>query len=290
MREGSGPEHHRRAGAGRRGAGGRPATRATRRRRPVRPRRRAFGPSPAPTSAACRPRSTASRWTRWFPRSSPPSSSPPPAGTRRSRCAPSTLAPTATATRPSARWWRPTPATCPSWWTRSPPSFQSWNVGIGRVLHPIIGTDRDEEGRIVGSGARARGAQPRVGHPLRAGPPHLDDDLLVDLAAAIHGVLSDVLKVVADFRDMIERVGQMEELADASTARYGGEEIEEAALFRRWLRQGNFVVSSATASTRSPRAGCRSRPTRGWGCCATRGPPYARPVLLEQMPRACASA
>ena len=161
--------------------------------------------------------------------------------------------------------------------------LQSWNVGIGRVLHPIIGTDRDAEGRIVGV-VPAREALNRESVIHFELDRHLDDDLLVDLAAAIHGVLSDVLKVVADFPEMIERVGQMEELADASTARYGGEEIEEAALFLRWLRQGNFVfLGYREYEVADGRV--QVVPDSGLGLLRDEGASaYARPVLLDQMP------
>ena len=165
----------------------------------------------------------------------------------------------------------------------------AWSVGIARVLHPIIGTERDEEGRIVHV-VSAREALSRESVIHFELDRRLDEDGLADLAAAVHSVLCDVLKVVGDFPEMIERVGDMEELADAATARYPQDEIEEAALFLRWLRQGNFVFLGYR-STRSPRAGSASRPARAWACCATRAPPPTRaPSRSPTCPRACASA
>ena len=114
-------------------------------------------------------------------------------------------------------------------------------LGIRRLLHPVIGTIRDEHGRIerVMSGRDAS-------HRESVMHFELDRQLTPDEAAAlgdrIAGILHDVRLVVRDFEPMQERVRHMIELARAGAVRYQPQEVGEAIDFLEWLAQLNFVL------------------------------------------------
>src|ERR671931_1816504 len=96
--------------------------------------------------------------------------------------------------------------------------LQARGLGIVRVLHPIVGTERDPDGGIA-----------RVLHP--SGAPatesvmhfeldrRLSPEELADLEDAVRSVLADVRRVVRDFRPMRERVDEIVEVARAAGAR-----------------------------------------------------------------------
>ena len=109
-----------------------------------------------------------------------------------------------------------------------------------RVLHPIIGTERDHEGRLL------RVLGPREA-PRRESVMHieldrtLDQPALEELEQAVTDVLGNVRRVVADFPAMTQRIGAMIEYARSGAGRYSFEEVNEATQFLRWLLDGNFT-------------------------------------------------
>jgi glutamate dehydrogenase len=117
-------------------------------------------------------------------------------------------------------------------------------LAVTRLLHPIVGVERDGDGRIVGCG-RAREA------PRRESVMHYDlaerlgDEQLADLEAAVRDVLVAVRKVVSDFTALTERVDDMITVARAGTSRYPRDEVHEVADFLEWLLKGNFVLLGA---------------------------------------------
>ena len=115
------------------------------------------------------------------------------------------------------------------------------DLGIGRLLHPVIGTARDEQGRLerVMSGRDASHRE-SVMHILV--DRRLSDGERTDLEAKIRTILRDVRLVVRDFEPMQERVGHMIKLARAAGIRYSPQEVGETADFLGWLLQGNFVL------------------------------------------------
>ncbi len=112
-------------------------------------------------------------------------------------------------------------------------------IGVQRVVHPIVGTERDAAGRIVG-----------VRHPreaaLRESVMHfeLDRRLLPEELAALEDVVRDVLAdvrcVTGDFPAMLAR---LETLAADVVATPGleAQDAAEIAGFLRWLRNEHFV-------------------------------------------------
>ncbi len=114
-------------------------------------------------------------------------------------------------------------------------------VGVSRLLHPVIGTIRDEQGRIerVMSGRDAS-------HRESVMHFELDRVLTVeesaDLERRVTTILRDVRLVVRDFEPMQQRVRHMIELARTAAIRYPPQEVGEAIDFLGWLAQLNFVL------------------------------------------------
>jgi glutamate dehydrogenase len=123
-------------------------------------------------------------------------------------------------------------------------SLESHRLEIARLLHPVIGVERDGDGRITGVG-RARDA------PHRESVMHFDlarrlnDEQLAEVEQAVRDALVAVRKVVTDFQAMTERVDDMITVARAGTARYPRDEVHEVADFLEWLLRGNFVLLGA---------------------------------------------
>jgi glutamate dehydrogenase len=115
---------------------------------------------------------------------------------------------------------------------------------VVRLLHPVVGVERDEQGDIVAI-TRARDA------PHRESVMHFDlsrrlsDDELAEVEEAVRCVLLDVQRVVRDFTLMTERVDDMITVARAGTTRYPRDEVHEVADFLEWLLRGNFILLGA---------------------------------------------
>ena len=115
------------------------------------------------------------------------------------------------------------------------------NLVVSRLLHPVVGTIRDEQGRIerVLSGRDASHRESvmhfEVDRPLT-------DDEREKLAARVKQILHDVRLVVRDFEPMQERVKHMIELARGGAVRYSPQEVGETVDFLDWLLQYNFVL------------------------------------------------
>ena len=117
-------------------------------------------------------------------------------------------------------------------------------LAVTRLLHPIIGIERDADGHITRCGlAREAPRRESVMHFDLA--RRLDDAELAGLASAVADILFAVRKVVADFDAMTERVDDMITAARAGTARYPRDEVHEVADFLAWLLKGNFVMLGA---------------------------------------------
>ncbi|HEY7619169.1 MAG TPA: NAD-glutamate dehydrogenase [Solirubrobacteraceae bacterium] len=122
--------------------------------------------------------------------------------------------------------------------------LQARGLGIVRVLHPIVGTERDPDGGI------ARVLHPR-GAPATESVMHFELDRrltpeeLADLEDAVRSVLDDVRRVVRDFPALRARVDDMVEVARQGAARYDAEEVAEVVDFLEWLARDNFIFLGA---------------------------------------------
>src|SRR5829696_6471216 len=114
------------------------------------------------------------------------------------------------------------------------------DLGIQRVLHPIVGIERGADGAIAA-----------VLHPREASRResvmHFDldrrlaPDALEELTGALHEVLEDVRRTVQDFAALADRSRRMVQLAGAGAARYADDEVDETVAFLEWLLRDNFI-------------------------------------------------
>src|SRR5215218_2031049 len=119
-------------------------------------------------------------------------------------------------------------------------ALRARGIGIHRVLHPIVGVERDADGAIEA-----------VLHPREASRResvmHFDLDRrlmpeqLAGLEEALRKVLSDVRATVKDFPAMADRARRMVQLAGAGAARYADEEVDETVAFLEWLLADHFI-------------------------------------------------
>jgi glutamate dehydrogenase len=122
--------------------------------------------------------------------------------------------------------------------------LQSRGLGIVRVLHPIVGTERGPDGGIARilhpSGAPATESVMHFELDRRLAPEEL-----ADLEDAVRSVLADVRRVVRDFPALRERIDQMVDAAQAGAARYEADEVSEVVAFLHWLARDNFILLGA---------------------------------------------
>ncbi len=118
--------------------------------------------------------------------------------------------------------------------------IQSGGIAIKRALHPVIGVDRDERGRLTEI-THARRAHRKESVQHYELDRTLDEKEASDLVAALQDVLADINAVVRDFEPMTRAIDRMVGAAEAGKARYPVDEIYETTAFLRWLLDGNFV-------------------------------------------------
>jgi len=112
---------------------------------------------------------------------------------------------------------------------------------IVRTMHPVIGTVRDEDGRLerVMSGRDASHRESVMHFEIDRA---LGDGERDELRARVEEILRDVRLVVRDFEPMQDRVRHMIELGRAAAVRYSPQEVGETIDFLEWLLQYNFVL------------------------------------------------
>ena len=120
----------------------------------------------------------------------------------------------------------------------------SRGIGVPRLLHPIVATERGGDGRIR-SVRDPRGATHRESVMHFDLDRRLSDDELAELEDAVRGTLTSVRAVVRDFPAMLERAAGMTKLARAGASRYEPDEVEEVVDFLAWLQRGEFVFLGA---------------------------------------------
>ncbi|CAN5688617.1 NAD-glutamate dehydrogenase [soil metagenome] len=114
-------------------------------------------------------------------------------------------------------------------------------LGITRLLHPVVGTIRNEQGLIerVMSGRDASHRESLMHFEVER---QLAADERADLQERITAILRDVRLAVRDFEPMQERVRHMIGLARSAAIRYPPQEVGEAIDFLEWVGQLNFVL------------------------------------------------
>jgi glutamate dehydrogenase len=118
--------------------------------------------------------------------------------------------------------------------------LEAHDLQVARVLHPVIGTRRDESGQLIGlDSARSSEVAESVQHYVLE--RRLFDADLPPLEQALKRVLADVQLVVRDFGAMVGVIPRMIEIARVGGDHYSGPETEEAIAFLQWLAEDNFV-------------------------------------------------
>src|SRR4051812_24177333 len=122
--------------------------------------------------------------------------------------------------------------------------LEARGIGIVRIVHPVIGTERDGRGRLVA-----------VRHPRDASATEsvmhfeldrmLGPDELAALEDATRGVIEDVRRVVRDHAAMRLRMNEMIDRAKAAEGHYDDEEVAETVAFLRWLLDERFIFLGA---------------------------------------------
>ena len=112
---------------------------------------------------------------------------------------------------------------------------------IKRLLHPVIGAVRDEQGRLV-QVRSGREAEHRESFMHFEVDRTLGDEVNAELETRVRRILRDVSLVVRDFDPMQERVRHMVDLARGAEVSYAPEVVGEVAKFLEWLLQLNFVL------------------------------------------------
>ena len=156
-------------------------------------------------------------------------------------------------------------------------------LGIHRVLHPIVGVERDADGAIDA-----------VLHPREASrresimhfelERRLTDEQLGGVEEALRRVLSDVRATVKDFPAMADRARRMVQLAGAGAARYADEEVDETVAFLEWLLHDNFIFLGYR-EYRIREGAISVVPDSGLGILSGTGEStYAKPQPIESLP------
>ncbi|MDP9294693.1 MAG: NAD-glutamate dehydrogenase, partial [Actinomycetota bacterium] len=156
-------------------------------------------------------------------------------------------------------------------------------LGIQRVMHPIIGVERAADGSIA-----------QVLHPREASTREsvmhfdlarrLEGDALAGLEDAVRDVLGDVRRAVLDFPAMADRAKRMVQMASAGAARYADDEVDETVSFLEWLALNHFIFLGYREYRFADDA-IAVTPGSGLGILAdTASSTYAQPVPMASIP------
>ncbi|HJR92334.1 MAG TPA: NAD-glutamate dehydrogenase domain-containing protein, partial [Acidimicrobiia bacterium] len=118
--------------------------------------------------------------------------------------------------------------------------LQAHGLQVERVLHPMIGTERDAAGNLLeilrpGQAPACESVQHYV---LDRRLPETD---LPGIEEPLRDVLGEVRLAVRDFSALVDVVGRMIELVEAGKGFYPDVDVDEAVAFLEWLREDNFV-------------------------------------------------
>ncbi|MGZ6544729.1 MAG: NAD-glutamate dehydrogenase domain-containing protein, partial [Actinomycetota bacterium] len=118
--------------------------------------------------------------------------------------------------------------------------FSARQLTVRRILHPVIGTSRDEQGHLERVSS-ARDASHRESVMHFELDRHLSEDERAELEERVRNILRDVRLVVRDFEPMQDRARHMVDMARLAAVRYSPQEVGETVDFLDWLMQLNFV-------------------------------------------------
>ncbi len=159
-------------------------------------------------------------------------------------------------------------------------------LGIRRVVHPVIGTERAAGGRIERV-LHVREAQARESVMHFEVDRRMQPAELRELQEAVAVVLRDVRLAVRDFQAMRRSVDRMIEVARSAMVLYNPDEVYETTAFLEWLLRDNFVFLGyreyELVDTDGGRA-LHAVPGSGLGILSKSGwSSYERPVPLSDI-------
>ena len=166
-------------------------------------------------------------------------------------------------------------------------AVQGAGHGVRLLLHPIVGVERDAEGRIVRI-TDAREASGRESVMRLELERHLAREEGDALVAAVREALEELQQAVGDFSAMLAMVERMAAAAHGAEGVRSAEEVEETAAFLDWLRDGHFILLGARAYTLEEGASgpeVQVQPGSGLGILRDDGESrFARPTPLNELP------
>ena len=118
--------------------------------------------------------------------------------------------------------------------------IESKGYTVQRVIHPVIGTERDASGKIQAV-VPARTARTRESIQHYELEETLSEEERDTLQAGVLRALIDVRRTVADFEPMQGAIYRMIKTARSGLSRYDKEDVDEAIAFLEWLLDENFV-------------------------------------------------
>jgi glutamate dehydrogenase len=164
--------------------------------------------------------------------------------------------------------------------------LESRGLAVRRVLHPVIGIERTDDGRIA-SVTHAKDTEHRESVMHFELERRLSPDEAADLERTAREILRDVRLMVRDFGAMREAARRMISIAETGSTLYADEEIADAVAFLEWLLDDNFVflgyreydlvdTDRGRALAAVPDSGLGVLSKRGWSA-------YEEPVPLAEI-------
>ncbi len=165
--------------------------------------------------------------------------------------------------------------------------FSRLGYTIARHFHPVVGTMRDEDGRLLDV-VRSRGAKHRESFQHYELEEALDAEAAEELMAALEAILRSVRIVVRDFEAMKDATERMISLARADADYFPDETVEETVTFLEWLLDDNFVFLGYREYEIVEAEGRRAvvvNPDSGLGLLSNEEMSrFTEPVALEDLP------
>jgi glutamate dehydrogenase len=119
-------------------------------------------------------------------------------------------------------------------------AIQGQGHAVEHVVHPVIGTTRDDDGKLVAV-SKARGAERRESVEHYQLDHLLDHETIMALYEDVTRAMRDVRRAVDDFEQLKVRILRMIELVRLGSSRYTKDEVASAETFLQWLLDLNFV-------------------------------------------------
>jgi glutamate dehydrogenase len=161
--------------------------------------------------------------------------------------------------------------------------LQARGLRVQRVLHPIVGVERDADGRIE-TVLHPREATSRESVMHFELDRRLPESELEAVAAGVRDVLANVQAAVRDFPALVDRARRMVHLASAGAVAYPDDEVDESVAFLDWLLQDHFIFLGYR-EYRITETAISVVPGSGLGILADESTStFARPVALDSMP------